>query len=483
LFRLKKFDFLLLRNFIGPFLLVFLVVMFTMIMQFLWKYVDDLVGKGLSWMVIVQLLFYMSATLVPMAIPIAILLASIMTLGSLGEYYELTAMKSSGTGLPRILYSLLLFATFMMVLSFLFSNYVFPVANLKGYSLLFDVREQKPALNIKEGMFYNGIQGYSIRVGKKDNDGQTIHQVYVYDNTSGRGDDNVLYADRGTMRMSDDKQYLQVELFDGRQYQEMAPTADKSKGFEQTRLRFKQWKKTFDLSDLKFSRTKEDLFRENFQMKNIAQLKASIDTFHQELKRDEKDLFRNLRPTYCFTRIHLDSLFEKRRLQPLSFESDQGPADRFAIYDKALMQARNAKQFVGFDVQNYAIRQDNIVKHEIEIQRKYAYAFACIMLLLIGAPLGAIIRKGGIGWPIVVAIFFFALYYILTIIGEKLAAKQILSPLAGMWFSTLILMPFGLFLLYKSSRDQLVFNTDRIYSLVLRIARRFRSRKPAPPVI
>ena len=429
-------------------------------MQFLWKYIDDLVGKGLNWYVIFELLFYMSSTLVPLAIPIAILLSSIMTLGGLGEHYELTAMKSSGTGLPRIMYSLFLFSIVMTIGSFYFSNNILPVANLKGLSLLYDVREQKPALNIKEGIFYSGINDYSLWVGKKDGDGQTIHQVYIYDHTSGRGNDNVLYADKGSMKMSDDKKYLQIELFDGKQFQELtATTAAKERNFEQTRTSFKVWKKTFDLSELSFTRTKEDLFKENYQMKNLSQLNSSIDTFKIQMERDKKLFAESIRPLYFFMHSNFDSLnHQKKNSMNVSALATLQPQQVYSAYEIAVSRATTFKRTLDGVSQNYRVKQESIIGHEIEINRKFMYAFTCIMMLIIGAPLGAIIRKGGIGWPIIIAVLFFVLFYVLSITGEKMAKEQILSPIIGMWFPCFVLTPIGLFLMYKSSHDALLID-------------------------
>ncbi len=284
---MNKLSKLLVKSFLGPFAATFFVVLFMLLMQFLWKYIDDLVGKGLEWYVIAELLFYATATLVPLALPLAILVSSIMTLGNLAEHYEIVAAKSAGISLQRLLKPMFFMAIFISMMAFFFSNYMLPYTNLKMGSLLYDVRQQKPAFYINEGLFYNGIDGYSIKVGSKDKDNSTLSNIMIYDHSSMNGNTKVVVAKKGFMRMSDDEKFLLVDLEDGYAYDEQAGknNLQPTKSQQLLRTKFKTYGFRFDLSSFKLSRTNEDLFKDNFQMLNLVQLENSIDSFDVELSK------------------------------------------------------------------------------------------------------------------------------------------------------------------------------------------------------
>lgn len=454
---MKKLDRLLLKSFAAPFIAIFFITLFVLVMQFLWKYVDDLVGKGLPAYEIAKLLFYASASMVPLALPLAVLLSSIMTIGTLGEHYELTTLKSSGVSLLRIIAPLMIVAVLISASAFVFSNYVLPVANLKFGSLLYDIRQQRPAVNIRQGIFYNDIDGYSIRVGSKDADNQTIHKILIYDHSSGRGNDYVITAKDGKMFMTEDKHFLVLQLFNGKQYQELAPASGKkSREFEQLRISFKEWKKVFDLSEFSLNRTDENLFKDNYQMQNLGQLQKSIDTLNQELHKTYLDAQAFSATYFSFKRTNFDTLKRKAEMLP----ADTASVDSFTIYNRALASARNIKGYLSISAKNLKFKNEVLRKFEIERQRKFSLSFACFVLFLIGAPLGAIIKKGGFGLPFVVSVFFFVLFYTLSIMGEKMAKEGVLSPFQGMWFSTVLLLPLAVFLVYKASLDSVLFNVD-----------------------
>jgi lipopolysaccharide export system permease protein len=462
--RLKKIDKYLVKSFLAPFAAIFFVTLFVLIMQFLWKYVDDLVGKGLSWFVILQLLFYASASMVPLALPLTTLLSSMMTMGNLAEQYELTSFKSSGISLWRITRSLLLLSLILSGLALAFSNYVLPVANLKFGSLLYDIRQQRPALNIRQGIFYREIDGYSIRVGMKDADGRTIRDVLIYDHTTGKGDDYVITAERGEMYLTDDKRFLVLQLYNGNQFQELSPVARPGKKYEQIRVSFKEWKKVFDLSEFALSRTDERLFKDNYQMQNIRQLRASADTLQADISASASNARTFTKPYYTFIRTNTDSL---AAVAASAYkEDDHTVRDSMVIYSKALNTARSVKGYIEYTAKSQEGKIDILRRYRIEFQRKFTLSLACFVLFLIGAALGAIIRKGGFGLPFVVSVFFFIIFYMLSITGEKMAKEGVLTPFWGMWFSTIILLPLGIFLFYQANRDSAWLNIEAYLAFI-----------------
>ena len=269
---MKKLNWYILKSYLGPLVMTFFIAVFILLMQFLWKYVDDLVGKGLEWHIILQLLFYASFTFIPLALPLAILMSSLMLFGNLGERYELVAMKSAGISLIKMMKPLVFFTLLISAGAFAFSNYLLPVANLKMQALLYDVREQKPALSIPEGVFYKGIEDYVIRVAKKEKDNQTVRDVLIYDHTNRMGNTSVTRAEWGTMVMTEDKKFLIFSLYNGFMYDEDPQRGLFSLVRPITRVKFKENKKRFDLSSFSMSRTNEEFFKDNYQMLNVKQI-------------------------------------------------------------------------------------------------------------------------------------------------------------------------------------------------------------------
>lgn len=457
----------MLRSFAGPFVLTLFITLFVLVMQFLWKYVDDLVGKGLEWYTVVHLLFYASASFVPLALPLAVLLSSIMTMGALGEHFELTALKSSGASLIKITRSLIVCSIIISIAALGFSNYIVPIANLKFGSLLYDIRQQRPAFNIKPGVFYNGLAGYSIRVGSKGADGQTIHNVIIYDHTAGNGNNNVLYASSGKMNMSEDKRYLILELYNGKQYEEIRQdnASVKKNDNDFARISFVKWRKVFDLSEFKLNRTEESLFKDDYRMLNLSQLTDAIDTLKTEKKENMVDMKNYCSPYLTFLKINLDSFTQKnpvvlqKKDSTLAIYSLNG-ADFSNLYERALLEIRNIKSYIDGSSNQDRVKKEAIVRNELEYHRKITLSISCFLLFLIGAPLGAIIRKGGLGLPFVVSVVFFVFYYMISVSGEKFAIKGVMSAPAGMWMSPVILLPIGIFLVYKATRDSALFRIE-----------------------
>jgi len=478
--RIKKLDLLILRSFIGPFLVTFFIVLFVFVMQSFWLYMDELLGKGFNFLLIMELLFYWGCYLTPQALPLGILLASIMTFGNLGENYELVAIKSSGISLFRFMRPLTILMLIISVAAFLFNNYVIPVTNLKTFSLLYDMRNQKPALNIRPGIFNRDIDGYAIRVGHKDPDGQHISDIIIYDHIERRGNNNVTVAKSGRMYPSPDRRSLIFELQDGWRYEE---SNDKG-NHEQTRMHFQQWNKVFDLSKFAFSRTREELFKNNEAMMNVAQLTYYIDSTQKTIESATKEFERYQRPYISLFKttskgIKDTTLISKiRQVGNTAIHYDQHFIEYVPDSLKGMIvanvesAARSLKGFTFPIISNKQIRTDKITNLKIAWHKKFTLSFACLLLFLIGAPLGAIIRKGGLGMPVIVAIGFFVIYFILSSTGEKLAKEQAVAPWYGIWIATGILLPIAVIIMNQARNDSNIFSKEwygRSWRKLLRI--------------
>lgn len=454
--------------------LTFLISLFVLLMQFLWKYIDDLVGKGLDWIIVFKLMIYVSVTLVPLALPLSLLISSIMTFGNMAEHFELTAFKSAGVSLQKVMRPLVFTAIAISFLAFYFSNYVLPVANLKMNALLYDVRQQKPALLIKEGIFYNGIDGYSIRIGKKDKDGKTIQDVMIYDHSENRGNTKLIIAESGKMAMSDDERFLLLTLYKGSSFEELENKPGKNSK-PLMRTEFDQEVVRFDLSSFKMTRTNEQLFKDNYQMLNLRQLSYSSDSIEKRLKERRIELFNTL-----LTSISMDT-GKSQEIRNTKFSKNNFlenlPFDRRGqIASNALYSARNMKSITDDNLMDKEIKSKSLAKHKIEWQRKFTLSFACLILFFIGAPLGAIIRKGGLGMPIVVSIIFFVIYHVISISGEKFAREGVIPPWKGMWLSSVILLPIGIFLTYKATTDSALFDIES-YKKLFRLNKKQKENK------
>ncbi|MBT8194793.1 MAG: YjgP/YjgQ family permease [Bacteroidia bacterium] len=455
---MKKLHKLTILSFVGPFVATFFIALFVLLMQFLFKYIDDLVGKGLEWYVVAELLMYAVATLVPMALPLAMLVSSIMTFGNLAEKYELVAAKSAGISLLSIMKPLLIIVILISGVAFYFSNTVLPYTNLKMGSLLYDVRQQKPALSLKEGVFYNGIDGFNIRVGEKGDDNQTLKDIMIYDHTSGQGNKIVTVADSGSMKMSDDERYLLISLFDGQRYEEQDKRSNNVNTHPLIRSKFKSDLIRFDLSSFQLNRTNEDLFKDNFQMMNVDQLSTSIDSFSTVYQKRKFEFYKNLKPYYSFIK---DSSFYSKVEPAKAFPLTNISKDQMrSITNSAISQTRSIKSYINASSNELSFRERSLARFKIEWHRKFTLSVACFVLFIIGAPLGAIVRKGGLGVPVIISVFFFLVYHIISISGEKFAREGVLEAYQGMWLSTFILLPIGLFLMYKASKDAALLNLD-----------------------
>lgn len=443
-------------------------------MLFLFKYIDDLIGKGFEWYIILKLMMYASATNVVMALPLSVLLSSIMTYGSLGENYELVAIKSAGISLRRAMYPMVIVVAILAISAFFFSEYMLPVANLKYYSLLWDARQQKSAFLIKEGVFNNSFQGYSIRVDKKDPDGQTLHDVMIYQRNTAENNNSVLFAKDGLMYRTPNDQFLVLKLRNGIRYEESPGTSGANRRQRFTRFRFKETEQKFDLSGFKLKRTDESEFNKNYQMMSSSQLKHYRDSCQQVINRTIAKNFQNI---YGFYRYFTFPHYFKNQLKAYDtnktdYFKNQKLEQQLSSVNNALNEARSIKDMVKGRADRFTEADKDLRRAYVEYQKKYTLSALCLALFLIGAPLGAIIRKGGLGLPVVVSVVFFLIYYIISTIGEKAVKEGSVSPFLGMWIAPIILTPIGLFLSYKAANDSVLFDVDLYKKFFTRLLKR-----------
>jgi lipopolysaccharide export system permease protein len=478
---IKKLDLLVVKSYVGPLVATFFISVFLLLMQFLWKYIDDLVGKGLEWNVIAELMLYASAGLVPMALPLSILLASIMVFGNLGEHNELMAMKSAGIPLQRIMLPIFLFNLMVGGGAYLFSNHILPYTNLKMGALLYDVRQQRPELSIKEGAFYKGIDGISIKIKEKDPQTAMMYGLMIYDHRKRDGNLNVTVADSGTMIMSGDKRYLILTLYEGGRYQEVRDASSYQKNKKRLpaqKERFREERIMFQLEGLDFKRTSTEMFKDNYQMLNSSQLSFAIDSLERRLLAKQRKYFENANVDRLYRHLKRGEDVNVPYLNVDSVFSTSALSTQKSIMREALTGARNTESFFLNVGREYANRSRWINKHKIEWHRKLTIAAACVVLFFIGAPFGAIVRKGGLGMPVVISVFFFIIYYVVTMAGEKAVKTGEAAEFQGMWFASMILIPLGTFLTYQATHDRVILNISSVFSdvknLFLNVYQRFK---------
>ncbi|MFO7869388.1 MAG: LptF/LptG family permease [Bacteroidales bacterium] len=455
---IKKLDWLVVRSYLTPFIITFFVTTFLLLMQFLWKYIDDLVGKGLEWTVVVELMFYASMGLLEMSLPLAILCASIFVYGNLGENNELIAIKSSGISLVRIMKPLVVVNLLIASLAFVYSNNVLPYSNLRLWSLMFDVRHQRPALNIQEGVFFEGLDGIRLKIEDKDIETNMMYNIMIYDHRKEDGNSNVTMADSAIMQVTPNEQYLIFTLFNGKRYEELNNKYDtretrQKRPFQQQR--FTKQEVLFELDPTDFDRTNMELFRHNAKMQNIMQLQYTLDSLQKAKKRLNARSF-----NHFFTYKVYKQLSVKKE-PPLQKNVDSLFASMNTIYKKqaisqALNYARISESYLTSNIDD--IREQNIVfnRHRIQLHKKFTLACACFIMFFVGAPFGAIVRKGGLGVPIIFSFIFFLVYYIISMIGEKGVKSGEMHAVWGMWFATLIVFVIGITFTYMATHDKVI---------------------------
>ncbi|MBP5515881.1 MAG: LptF/LptG family permease [Bacteroidales bacterium] len=445
---MKKLDKLIVKSFVGPLLLTFVIAVFVLLMQFIWKYVDDIAGKGLSVGVILELLLDASATFVPMAMPIAVLFASIMTMGNLGERYELVAIKSGGIPLWRAFVPMGIIVLLLTGVAYVFADYVMPSAVLKYRTTLYDITRKKPALNIRPGEYYSDIDDFVIRVDEKDKDGKTLHGITIYDKRNNAGQPDVVVARNGMMQTTPDERYLIFTLYDGCSYSESS-NKENAKSNPFTRIKFSKNVMSFDMSQFAFDKSEDRTLKGGYQMMNIAQLDSNINNLEAKLAKD----------------LHSHVLGIKVRKQLPDVGSGGGekraPIDLVNTLDKqhqfraVSSAATKAERYLGIarmNTQTYISQNEYIRRHYIEWHRKFTLSVACIVLFLVGAPFGSVVRKGGLGLPLVASLLFFVLYYVVGMIAEK-AVRESAIGTYGMWISTFVMLPIGIYLIYRAVRN------------------------------
>lgn len=476
----------MLQTFLPLFAMTFLIVLFIVLMQFLWKYIDDLVGKGVGLGVLGELFFYSALSMVPMALPLAILLASLMTFGNLGEKFELTAMKASGISLVRVMAPLMAVVGILAVLAFFFQNDVLPKAQVKMYTLIFSLKQKSPEVEIPENVFYGEIPGYNLLVKEKNKETGMLYDVMIYDVSHG---DNatILLADSAKMAMTPELSHLYLHLYEGEQFENLREqrTGDRNVPFRRESFYDKQILIPFDAN---FNRLDEQGMRSQYVGKNITELRQSIDSigvrvdsigtmFRNDLLRDASPV---LPPVYSYDGISEDKADEwtRKRIQenrrrndemaraarPFSMDSvlkSMSPGEASQLVAQALGVSRQHQNMNEFKSLTMEEEKKSIRRHKIELIRKYTLSVACIIFFFIGAPLGSIIRKGGLGTPLVVSVFMFLVYYIFDNSGTKLARDGRWPVELGVWLSTLVLTPLGVFFTWKAMNDSAVFDGDR----------------------
>lgn len=481
---LKRLHLLVLRSFIGPFILTFLLVIFILVMQFLFRYINDLIGKGLEFGVISEFMLYLSTTMVPMALPLALLMAALMTFGNLGEFNELTALKSSGISLQRIMLPLIILTLVLSIGAFFFSNYVLPVANLKMRSLLWDIQRQKPDFQIVEGVFYNGIEGYSIRIGNKSSKNGMFYNLRIYDHTERQGNTTVTYADSGTMHLSADERYLVMTLYHGHTYADLQAERRNRRDYSYPlrRDKFQEQVMTIEMTGFGLDRSDESLFRGSYNMLSLEQLKYFEDSINNDINTIIRELESSLIKTnyYNYHRGRTAPVTDSEKvtrkkiifLDLDSIYKTLPASTQHELINVGISQARSNLNFITASYMNNDSKIRRLRRYQIEIQRKFTLSVACFIFFFIGAPLGAIIRKGGLGMPTVISVLFFLVYYVISLSGEKFVRESMIPPFHGMWVSTIILFPIGIFLTYKAATDSAIMNMET-YSNIIRKIRRY----------
>ena len=505
---MKKLHKLLIKSFIGPFIGTFFVSLFLFLMWYLWRYINELVGKGLEWYVIMEFIMYSMVYLIPMALPLAVLLSSIMTTGNLGERYELVAMKSAGVSLMRSLFPMLMVMVVISTGAFFTANNLIPKVNLRWGALLFDLSHKKPALNIQDGIFFKDLEGYAIRVGHKHKDNQTLDDVLIYAKADKRSSTNIILAKKGKMYVTPDDRFLILELIDGKRYQEMTENRDYLVKMPHNLMSFDKYSMAINLSELELKRTEPELFSHDHRMLNVRQLKIKKDSLIKVIALVKEDAMRYNMSYYNLPDDSLAGMFNipdkpidkpfhetitgyespfLKQKTAINKEGEQvvweeyekteestdgtveaavvkNPSDpkdmRLRVIETARGTMRNISDENRRKIEQVERESTNRNKYDIEWHKKFTLSVSCLLLFFIGAPLGAIIRRGGFGLPLVVSILIFIFYFTLSLVGEKLAKSGVIEVWQGVWMSSFILAPLAMFLTIKASTDSRLFDAD-----------------------
>lgn len=464
---LKKLSIFFIKSFIGPFLATFFVSMFMLVMQFLWKYIDDLMGKGLETTIILELLFYVSASLLPLALPLAVLLSSIITIGNLGEKNELTALKSSGLSILRIFRPLTIIIVFIAIGTFYFSNYVIPVANFKWHSIIYDIQETKLSAFLKPGAYTQEIEGFSIKI--KEGKGNTFKDIILHDRRDPAGLKTVT-ADSGEFFRSVNGDFLFFKLYSGEAIEELPnkpnlsfdnkPATNQAR-YHGRKTKFGSATYKMNLTGFQLKRSEDEMFKNDFEMLNVFQINETVDSLKRNYREVTDGFVRNTVSKHPYfqsthykpfitdtTRIlHNDSI-------PRYYLDSLTAVEMGSIFDELQTQLRTKINSLDNQLEIESTKEHNLRRFEIEFHRKFSLSFSIIILFFIGAALGAIVKKGGFGAPVVIAALLFMIYFVLISVGDSMAKEQVLSPFWGMWGGTFILAPFAFLLMVAATRDK-----------------------------
>ena len=460
----------MLHTFLPLFLMTFGICLFIVLMQFIWRYIDDMVGKGLSIGVLAELFFYAALFMLPMALPLAILLASLMTFGNLGERLELLAMKSAGISLLKIMRPVMIFLIFVSIGAFYFQNYAMPVVQVKLYTLLYSMRQKSPELDIPEGVFYKEITGFNVYVKKKNPQTGLLSDLMIYDYSEGFNNARVIVADSGRLKTSEDKLFLVLSLFNGESFENLKSQDKQSRkttAVPYPRERF-QTKDILIEFDANFNMTDESFMQNQFVGKNLASLQHSIDSMSLRLDSikaiNAKGIYetsyrKSLRMEVAATES-ADTLYSPVVINFDSLYQAQSPGRKVTLLNKAKQLAEGVRTDYYFRAANMGDEGYKVRRHLTEWHKKFTLSFACLIFFFIGAPLGAIIRKGGLGVPVIISVLLFIFYYIIDNMGYKMARDGVWAAWEGMWLSSAVLTPLGMFLTYKAVNDSVILNAD-----------------------
>lgn len=540
---MKQLDKLMAKSFVGPFIVTFGIALFVLLMQILWLYLDDIAGKGLSFFLIMELMAYKCVGLVPLALPLALLISSVMVLGNLAEHYELSTFKSAGVSLLRVMLPLIFFGVVSAAVSYACSDYVIPAANLQFGARMYDIQQKKPTLNMEPGVFNEDFNQFTIRLGGRDRDGRAIRDVLIYDQSKANiGELSEIMADRGEMYSIDEGKFLVMKLLDGHQYVEQRPGGTSGRNAPFMRTSFDSYTKLFNLSEFDLERHASSLFSTNRSMLSTSQLSVGVDSidlsiaarkqgisnhlvaYLPELPRDtntyvkenklrseyddsslyEEDSLANperyaqQRRDSSLTPLRTDTLLKQQQLEMASLQTEReqsrmktamesplvagaspwpgvlklidtlDKAERNTVYNRARSSIRSVVGQAESAIRLLPGIQESRVKYVYDKHFKFSMAVVCIIFIFIGAPMGAIVRKGGFGYPILVSIIFFVIFIILMIFCRKLAESFVVNGVVAGWLPCLILFPVSLYITLSAMNDAKLVDTDRMSSVYRR---------------
>lgn len=478
---IKKLHSLILKTFFPPFIsTLFISVFLFFLVQIVITYLDDLIGKGLSTFDLFKLFAYAWIAIIPQCIPLAVLLGSIMCFGNLAETYELAAMKSTGLSLFKIIKPVFVFIICLAGMTFVFNNFILPIVTLKSQSLLWDIRQKKPAVFIQEGIFYNKIDNYSIRAGKKSKNNDTLKELLIYDHSAHQGNIIQLYAQYGLITQTSDTNYLVLKLLNGNRYEEVKKeTAPNSQAKPMMQLNFKRMQVNIPLVDFKLKRTDENQFKGHGEMLNIWQIDSVSDSIRRLIIRRYKSIDEQAKVNFFNrTSLFVKTPASQKYYTPISGFYDSLKKDEsLRCIENALNIVRSSSSFIDGVEPGITGEKASLTSYTIEWHSKIAVCFACFVLFFVGAPLGAIIKKGGLGLPVVVAVFFFLAYFILTEGFRSAAEEGAIAPWMAMWAPLIIFLPISIFLTYKAAKDSSLFNFYAYFGWIPELINRFKKKK------